>query len=272
MKKFIFFSVLVSVVLGAMFVFTQTDSPMAKNVIHQTGESKDTFPVLPVNATSSRGPNNSAQEQSLVVEEKPRRNSSGIEGTPAEAEVVRNWQQERGYLGRDRQKLEEYKGFDISTLKIMIDSGDLLAQSALIRRSIGEMKTREIYKALAMGSTEAVMMLGIEREVAYEEKVEAGDESDALVNEVLAVYEMGALRGDRYNQIVLQNDFIKKHNIQLTEEDKKAIRQRGKELYDEIQQKRFELGLDEFENTVPSEVNNYYNNLYKFTYEGAFRD
>ncbi|WP_062058589.1 hypothetical protein [Cellvibrio sp. OA-2007] len=272
MKKFSLIGFIVLAVSVSIYVTFQSDLPVDQKVLHQKEGSMNSFSNLSASSASSHLQDNKTQDHAQASEEKPRWDSGGVAGTPAEEEVVRKWEQDRGYLSKDRQKLGEYKSLDIPSLKIMIDSGDLLAQSELIRRSYGDARTGEIYKALAMGSTEAVMSLGLELEGAYEEKVEAGDESNALVNEIFAVYEMGAQRGDRYSQIVLQNDFIKKHNIQLTEEDKKAIKQRGKELYDEIQQKRFALGLDEFDNTVPSEVSNYYDNLYKFTYEGAFRD
>lgn len=271
MKKFLLIGILVSVASAAIYFYFQTDSIVDQKALHEATDSADSLSILAASSGSSHLPDNKAQDQPQVREEKSGLDSGGIAGSPAEEEVVRKWEQERGYLGKDGQKKEEYKGFDLPSLKIMVASGDVLAQSEIIRRSYGEARTKEIYKALAMGSTDAVMDLGLQVEGQYED-AKSDNERHKIVKEVFAVYEMGALRGDRYNQIVLQNDFIKKNNIQLTEEDKKAIKLRGRELYNEIQQQRFELGLDEFDNTVPPEVSNYYDNLYKFTYEGAFRD
>jgi len=271
MEKFLLIGILVSVASAAIYFYLQTDSPVDQKALYQANDSTHSLSVLAANSAPSHLPDNKVQDQPQTKEENPRWDSGGIAGTPAEEEVVRRWEQERGYLLKDRQKNEEYKSYDIPALQIMVDSGDVLAQAEIVRRAYGEARTREIYKALAMGSTSAVMSLGVQLEVSYED-ARTDDARQNLVKELFAVYEMGALRGDRYNQIVLQNEFIKKHNIQLTEEDKKAIKQRGKELYNEIQQQRFELGLDEFDNSVPPEVSNYYNNLYKFTYEGAFRD
>lgn len=208
-------------------------------------------------------------------DEKPRKNisdgSDSLAGTPAQEEVLFKWRQERGYLNMDLQKKAEYEKYDLATLKIMVDSGDVLAQAQLAEHYYGDDHKREIYKAMAMGSTSAVTRRGATLMSEYEDSNNDAQRNETLI-EVLGLYEMGALRGDPYNQIVTQDWFIKKHAIQLTEQDKIAIKQRGKEIYNEVQQQRFELGLDEFDNTVPEAVSNYYNNLYKLTYEGAFRD
>lgn len=210
-----------------------------------------------------------------VEGEKSRKNisdgSDSLAGTPAQEEVLFKWRQERGYLNMDLQKKAEYEKYDLTTLKIMVDSGDVLAQAQLAEHYYGDDHKREITKAMAMGSTSAVMRRGATLESEYERANNEKQRQEALI-ELLGLYEMGALRGDPYNQIVTQDWFIREHAIQLTEQDKIAIKQRGKEIYNKVQQQRFELGLDEFDNTVPQAVSNYYNNLYKFTYEGAFRD
>lgn len=271
MKKILLFGLVGIAVSIAGFIIFKSNFSIDQEPINPRTSFENTAAVSSNSVPSESVEMTLLVPQSKIDEKLPRWDSGGIAGTPAEEEVVRRWEQERGYLLKDRQKNEEYKSYDIPALQIMVDSGDVLAQAEIVRRAYGEARTREIYKALAMGSTSAVMSLGVQLEVSYED-ARTDDARQNLVKELFAVYEMGALRGDRYNQIVLQNEFIKKHNIQLTEEDKKAIKQRGKELYNEIQQQRFELGLDEFDNSVPPEVSNYYNNLYKFTYEGAFRD
>ena len=86
-----------------------------------------------------------------------------------------------------------------------------------------------------------------------------GPDGDALYKkgmlESLAIFKAASIRGDRE---VEERITETRSQLKLTPEDDRYIEQRGTETYNEMKEKRKALGLGPFDNSIPSQVNDYY--------------
>jgi hypothetical protein len=189
-----------------------------------------------------------------------------VAGTPAEAEVLRRWQESRGtFLD---EVLDEYSDYDISTLQQLADTGDLKAMASLIKKYVspeyvdkyGLVYSMPLMKlAAAYGSTDAFEQYATAYNALNGYDV-APAVKRATVLEVLAWQNAAALRGDILPNHLAGSD-IKRENIELSEQDIAAIRQRSQQIYDEAQEQRRQLGLGDFDNSVPPEVKKFFGYL-----------
>lgn len=162
-------------------------------------------------------------------------------------------------------KDSDYALYDEATLLDMANSGNTMAMKALWFRYLAEdlpeyvQKRNELAtKAIIYGDRE--MFMHMPELVSAQDRVSAQnitpEERHSAQIETLAHSEFMGLRGSldaKYNQ---QTVFFRVYSkpdspIRLTETDKVAIRLRAKEIYDNYEQKRFELGLGSFDNSVP---------------------
>lgn len=247
----IWLMIILLVLLGAAFISYQNDSE--RNVVPSSA-----LPDPFLTTTASRSSDGKTIDVKKFSSVASAQSVDEVELDAAAGEVINRWKFDRGYLPNDASKIDEYDRFDVKTLKIMSDNGDILAQTELISRSSGEEEKREIDKALAMGSTAAIINAGVAFRNEY--KLAESDEQrhEALLNR-LALYEFGALRGDRYHQIDAEYSLLR--NIQISDEDRRIISERGKALYENLQLQRTELGLGNFDNSVPPEVKKFHDEL-----------
>jgi hypothetical protein len=247
MKNFL----LIIAVLAIGFIFHRYESErnvasphFSPSALAMVASSSSKRKAVVINSLSSASSSSAANEVKLDA---------------AAGEVIDRWKFDKGYMPNDAYKIDEYSRFDVKTLKIMSDNGDIIAQTELISRFTAEEdRKREINKALAMGSTAAIIHRGVLYDNEY--KLAKSDElrHEALLNR-LALYEFGVLRGDRYHQIDAEYSLLR--NIQLSEADRRIISERGKALYEQLQLQRIELGMGDFDNSVPPEVKKFHDDL-----------
>jgi hypothetical protein len=172
---------------------------------------------------------------------------------------IEAWRQSRGWFENDA-KAKEYAAYDLNTLAALSKSGDLRALQLMASRARStESKSKLYMTAAAYGSTSALVSLtGIIRS-ASKMSTKKGDNKKPFVMDILTYYEVARLRGDSYGDVIgKQSTLIGNMDVQVTAEETAAIQVAAKTIYDRLQKKRLELGLGEFDNTVPESVKTYY--------------
>lgn len=192
-----------------------------------------------------------------------------LAGTPAEAAIVTKWEESRGKFSKE--SLEDYASYDQDTLIKLANSGDLKAMNALARfymsfRYTGEYGLEEVMRVsklgAAYGSTGLLKIYAIVYATHHFQPDSQRLNHEDLI-EVLAWSNTAALRGDMYPNYGARDD-IKDSGIQLTQEDKVKISARSQEIYNELLAQRKALGLGDFDNTRPPEVDKFFGYLENF--------
>lgn len=184
-----------------------------------------------------------------------------IAGTPAEAEIVRKWEESRGRF--DEETLKDYAGYDLETLKSLVKSDDIKAMIALAMLYVSEQYSAEygvkysmplLKMAAIYGSSYAMELYAIQYEA---EHFVNGTNDRAVLLESLSWSNAAALRGDIYpnNSATLE---LRRKNIQLNTAEIQSVRKRSEEIYQQLLAERVSIGLGDFDNTVPSEVQKYF--------------
>lgn len=208
------------------------------------------------------------KETDIVQAEKKPPEEIFLMGNAADREKVHNWYVEQGYYEFD-DKNQSYLAYDQTTLETLAAKGDLRAIDALAKSYMTEEYVRnnglsssrqQFWNAAIWGSTAAFVRLAI----GYESgllwaKTEEEKRSTSL--EVLALYGAGELRGEKWLNRDGAGTFKKLQNITLSDAEQKFVTTRAHEIIDKLQQERQKQGLDNFDNSVPPEVEKFFNTL-----------
>lgn len=184
-----------------------------------------------------------------------------LAGTSSEAEVVRKWEESRGRF--DEETLKDYAGYDLETLRSLVKSGDVKAMIALARLYVSEQYSAEygvkysmpLLKTAAIhGSSYALELYAIQYEA---EHFVNGTHDRAVLLESLSWSNAAALRGDIYpnNSATLE---LRRRNIQLNTEEIQSVWRRSEEIYKQLLAERRAMGLGDFDDSVPVEVQKYF--------------
>lgn len=208
------------------------------------------------------------KEMDIVQPEEKHQEEIFLMGNAAEREKVHKWYVEQGYYEFD-DKNQSYLTYDQATLETLAAKGDLRAIDALAKLYMTEEYVRnnglspsrqQFWNAAMWGSTAAFVRLAIGHESGLLwAKTEEEKRSTSL--EVLALYGAGELRGEKWLNRDGAGIFKKLQNITLSDAEQKFVTTRAHEIIDKLQQERHKLGLDDFDNSVPPEVEKFFNTL-----------
>jgi hypothetical protein len=185
---------------------------------------------------------------------------------PEETEELISWREERGYP----DDANSYDGYDEGTLNSLADSGDIRAIHKLAEHyanlenpsDADKAVVSALYRDAALhGSTFAFLHLGIQQETAYANLSADDSRRHETAIEILATYNVAALRGDKMPNIARGKSFVAQNNIQLTDEDKQLIQTRSQDIYNNLARHRYALSLEEFDNEVPESVAQYFSEV-----------
>lgn len=185
-------------------------------------------------------------------------------GDAVSAEKIKKWFSERGnysFYGVD--ELSDYQTYDTETLTRLGDSGDLKAMHVLGDRASNFSELKNILmKAAAYGSTEALIQLGSLNE---NDEGNIGEKSaeiqKAKILTALAYYDVAQTRGDWWGNIAAGKSLTERYHIHISEQDKQLIEDLSEKIYQDLETRRSELGLGDFDNSVPDEVIKFYEEM-----------
>lgn len=164
----------------------------------------------------------------------------------------------------------QYASYNMETLQRLCESGDIRAFHALAKLYLSKENSRTYgfdaavpiyWSAAAYGSTQALIELGIIIDAKYRFGLHSSEEKQQANLEVFSLYEAAALRGDKWGELVYGKSMMSSSSISLSESDKAFINKRSQEIYVQIQQKRYELGLGKFDNGIPDVVSRFYKEI-----------
>lgn len=184
-------------------------------------------------------------------------------GDEASAAKAKLWFASRGNYGfYGPEEQDDYKSYDNATLYRLSDEGDIHAMHILSDRAETIDDSQKILQRAAVyGSTEALAQLATIEKIKKMKGDKSAEEKKAVVLESLAYYEAAEIRGDWWPKIQMGDILIKQEGIEMTQSDRDYISRRGKEIYEELQQGRYSLGLGEFDNSTPDEVMKFYEEM-----------
>lgn len=218
-----------------------------------------TSPLLP-SGEYSQTPKQSIKSS---VEQKPQEEIF-VMGNAAERAKVLKWYVDQGYYGLD-DKNQLYVSYDQQTLEKLAASGDLRAMDALAKIFANqatpegfEAAKQQYWNSAIWGSTFAFVNLGIDNEVRVFGWAKTEEQKRAAALEVLSLYRVGELRGEKWLNGDAISSFKHLQNIMLSASEEKFINDRAQQIYDNLQAERHRLGLGDFNNSVPAEVENFY--------------
>lgn len=182
------------------------------------------------------------------------------------------WHSDRGYNSLEDQAI--YRDYERATLEGMAKNGDTLALNELATRLINEGAREQakeaLWTAVVLGDSAALLNLSSlsERYASVEETIEvrkAVDRQGKL--ESLAVARVAAIRGDiamsklAINSVKTRYQVSYNEALELTQDELDLIKDRAAEIYQNLQAKRTELGLGDFDNSTPEIAKELYKNL-----------
>lgn len=176
---------------------------------------------------------------------------------------IKEWFAARGnYNFEDPAGQDDYKNYDLEVLKKLGEVGDVRAIHQLIEKADDlNAKANLSHRAAIYGSTAAIERLGFLIEDKAQLKFKTLDEQKPHLIEILSYFEAAKLRGDESVNIFSGNDLLRKYPTDLSREDLSNIKSRAKDIYNDLQKSRMEVGLGEFDNSVPQSVGEYFKEL-----------
>ncbi len=169
------------------------------------------------------------------------------------------FQRSRGHFSSD--DIYDYHSYSLETLAELSEANDFIAAHVLASRLHEQGRRDEAYDAYmhaaTLGSTAALGKLANFHNTSYvQNKNSTEEEREDIVNNMLTFYQVAQMRGDR-SMGARATAFLKVHNIHLTDERRQEIANRGREMYDELNDSRASEGLDGFDNSIPENVQRY---------------
>ena len=187
--------------------------------------------------------------------------------SPIEMNEIETWFASHGNFMFESEK-NQYTSYNVDTLKQLGEAGDIRALHELTKLYLNQDNSSKYgfdaalplyWKAATYGSTQALIELGIVTDAKYRFGLYSEEEKRQAILDVLSLYEVAAMRGDKWGVLVYGKSMTSSSAINLTELEKESVKNRSQEIFTEIQQKRYELGLGQFDNNVPNSINQFFN-------------
>ena len=203
-------------------------------------------------------------------------------GTKAQIDELNEWRFARGYLPPDAEKEQNvYNSYAEDALRVLAKDGDITALHGLADRygdldyirshgidvlSVSKIRDGFLTDAAIRGSTRALMEISLQYESEYASKAESLEEKKAAEVEKLAIRKVAYLRGDPESYLSGLKISKSVYGVDIGDDEKERIDIRAKEIYGQLQERRKNLGLDGFDNSVPEVVKNFYESIYGENY------
>lgn len=213
--------------------------------------------VIPVNNTlsthvESHGASNINESYPTII------------GSPLNRKKLGDWYRSRGYyvMNHIDQSIDEYASFDMDTLRQLKEAGDLRANSHYMRKLAdgtkeGYFKMRdEAMDLAAKGSIEALELCGLLTKSSGGRHTGVSERQSEL--DYLVWYKTAELRGNRLPMIGAYGQIEVGGIAPLSKAEWQQVDERAQELYQSLLKKRKEMGLGDFDNSVPDEVKKYF--------------
>jgi hypothetical protein len=177
-------------------------------------------------------------------------------GDKAQLEQLLRWKADRGWfdlLSEDFNGAPDYRNYPKDVLEKLASEGDLRALHTLARKPMRTVERRGILtKAATYGSTFALIQIANGITTQKDFMPNPTEENKRLaIMDALAYVEVVKMRGEiiasKENAITIRDVY----HFVPTEGERQLIQEKAQVIYNDLNSKRKELGLDEFDNSVP---------------------
>ncbi|MES2823232.1 MAG: hypothetical protein V4732_06510 [Pseudomonadota bacterium] len=166
----------------------------------------------------------------------------------------KQWSEDHGYPSAEKNS--DYNQYEESTLKSLAEGGDLKAMMLLGDNAIKNNDTEkaEHYFEIAAlrGSTFAIDRLSILSAPKQFSGYAPEAEKNQSFYETMAYAAVAEMRGDTFLANSRRNSLIENEKLNFNSDDYDHIDTRAKEIYNDFQARRIQLGLGDFDNTAPT--------------------
>lgn len=249
------FGIGVILLLITSFIFFR--APEEDVSVHQT-KSIEILTPAPVLASTAQGKNKNSNIKESDVEQNIVSTSTDTKSSHLDAydiHKIQLWHEANGYF--NKQSLGEYEGYSKDALLRLADSGDLKAMQILtldaIMRGDNDAAHLLCLKAATYGSTKPLIEASWLLESAYVNSSSA-EQKVLLLRESVALLKVAMLRGDTFNSSEAMMDVKKAHQFEPNQGESLGIDQRAQEIYAALEERRMQLGLEEFDNSINPEI------------------
>lgn len=252
------------VAMVAVFYFVFANQLTVQNSVQETVVSDNAISPTSINSAAQKSlqlqnnslPENIANNPNTHVEEwRP--------GDKAQLEQLFRWKAEHGWfdlLSEDFNGAPDYRNYSQDVLEKLAVEGDLRALHTLARKPMPTVERKGILtKAATYGSTFALIQIanGITSQKDFIPNPTEENKRLAIVD-ALAYVEVVKMRGDttegKEKATIIQNVY----HFEPSESENRLIQEKAQSIYNDLNSKRRELGLDEFDNSVPPLIEAYH--------------
>lgn len=199
--------------------------------------------------------------------------TTSIYGDDKEMNEAKKWLSIRSSPWGDAKENEAvYKNYETSVLEQLSDSGDIVAMHVLADRYLNEfiargdgqhgieLQRQTFSRAATYGSTWALnqIALSLSTEAAL---VNSPEQRRNMILDSLAYLDVAERRGDRLPKITSRKLTLEEYGFSPSKEELEHIKNRANAIYDDMAEKRQELGLPEFDNNVPESVSRFFSRM-----------
>ena len=171
------------------------------------------------------------------------------DSTPVSISKIREWQRERFGSNNILIAQIDYKDYDLETLKLLGEQGDITALNFLGYKYIMQHDTQKAidayYHAAVLGSTASLNLISLLKADGVDKSVPFSRE-----REIFVYLQAAILRGDM-ESLNTAKGFFSLQKVEFNEIDKQYIQENGGKIYNELIASRESLGLSEFDNSMP---------------------
>ncbi len=249
----------VVVVILVIGYFYSMSPSTVRHVNENTDSIADNNPIrlprLPSGAIVQTG----RQKQEISLE-----TSALFPVNSAEHRESKQWFYDHGYYSHE--DLAVYETYENNILISLSNAGDVVALEVIAGKYIQQGQSEKaipfIRESIVRGSTGALARLAIFALPDYTNEDDPVARKQAII-ETFALYKVAGLRGDIHiakTGLDIQKRAIEKRYgpLDFTENDYQVIDERAQALYNQFQEKRWRLGLGDFENIRSAYFEAYY--------------
>ncbi|GAA6168033.1 hypothetical protein [Sessilibacter corallicola] len=171
---------------------------------------------------------------------------------------LEDWQHAQGFFVKE--DFQPYDGYSEDTLLSLAYQGDLLAIEILSQKYLSEHKDIVKYRAIRelsiiSGSIFSISlrMNSLIREARELNHNDKQHEFNEFLGEAIIFSNLAIMRGS-YSSSWQINHFLDEYEIEFDEEQLQQFKRHAQDLYDLYENERIQLGLGEFDNSIPKSV------------------
>ncbi len=255
-KYYLWWLLAVAIAFLPLFNLVRNHQPLTEEEIVERATSKPLVPIFSKESTPNKISTPDSSELTKPI------------FAPDESKEIQGWLERRGYLGPEDERA--YGSYSDEILIALAKNNDLRAIMFLADKAIKApnkdlaYKPEEIEKRIAkanaywtlgaaLGSTTALDYIAL-----YMNRGLDAPEARPVVLNIMAIYKTIEMRGDMDLSKSSREHFVRERSVVLTQEEQQFVKDQANVIYQDLENRRRELGLGEFDNSMSESVKRFF--------------